>query len=286
MIEHPVLPSAVTSHERPDSAVRRLPSRFGHLIMGGIVVFLFAYMFVPLIVVVGVAFNRGAALNFPPHGLSLHWFRELVADPQFRVAFSTSLKIASTVGLISIVVGTGFAFAATRRTGRLVGATTGIAMAPVLLPGIFIGVALFSTFLLLGIRMSAWTAVAGQLIYVVPFVILILDARLRDFDLRLEDAARTLGYTRLATLVLVTIRIILPPILAAFLLAFATSLDEFFITYWVIGQGTTLPIYILSRFRTGIDPRMNAVATLLLIVPLAFVIGHMARRVFQRHGRP
>lgn len=255
------------------------------LLVGGLVSLLLAYMFAPLIVVVGVAFNPAASLSFPPHGMSLRWFKAMIEDPEFRTAVATSLKIAGAVAVTSTLIGTAFAFAATRRSGRVFAATATLAMAPVVLPGIFIGIALYCTFLYTQFGMSARTAVVGQLVYVVPFVILVLDARLRDFDLRLEEAARVLGYSPASTLVLVTLRIIFPAIVVAFVLALATSLDEFFITYWVIGQDTTLPIYILSHLRIGIDPRMNAVATMLLIIPVLILLGYALRRIFRKPRR-
>jgi len=236
--------------------------------------------------VMGAAFNSGNSLSFPPKGVSLRWFHELFGDPEFRAAFVTSLRIAVIVAILALIIAAAFTLASTRRRGKLVSGATGIAMMPIALPGVFLGVALFSTFLLAGIRMSPTTAVAGQLVYIVPFAILVLSARLRDFDLRLEEAARTLGYSRVRTLLFVTLRIVLPSLAATFLLAWATSLDEFFITYWVIGQGATLPIYILSRFRTGIDPRMNAVATLLLIVPLTLIAAYSIRQILRKSKKP
>lgn len=256
--------------------VRTLDLRLGHWLLAVGVLAIFAFLFIPLVVVVGVSFNESASFAFPPDGFSLRWFERAFSAPDFRDAFVTSLQVSAATSLSGGVIGTAFALAATRRRDRVFGVTWLLAMTPILLPGVFIGVALFSAFTFTGIDMSLRTAVLGQLVYIVPFVILIADARLHDFDLTLEEAGRSLGYSRGATFAWVTLPIVFPSLLAAIVLSFAISFDEFFITFFVIGQDATLPIYILSRLRTGIDPGANAVATILLLVPLVLTMATVA----------
>lgn len=237
------------------------------------------FMFVPLVVVIGAAFNADNSIAFPPEGMSLRWFRAMFEDPLFRESLQTSLNLSLQTSVLAAAMGTAFALAATRRRGPLFTATTAVANLPMVLPGVLIGVALFTTFIFVGIPMSSRTALAGQIVYVLPFVIAITDARLRNFDTSLEEASRVGGYTRVATLLFVTLRMSAPAIAAGAVLAYALSFDEVYITNFIIAQDSTVPIYILAGFRRGIDPRLNAVAAVLLLVPLsALAVAAVLRR--------
>jgi ABC-type spermidine/putrescine transport system permease subunit II len=237
------------------------------------------FLFAPMVVMLGGAFNDNTTLAFPPNDPTLHWFDTMISDPQFRRSLVTSAELSATIAVVSVLAGTAFALAATRRRGIWFAFTTLLANAPLALPGVFIGVALFSAFLYAAIAMSAYSALLGQFLYVLPFVIAVITARLANFDLQLEEAARGLGYSRPATFVFVTLRLAAPAILGAAVLAFVLSFDEVYITNFIIGPDSTLPVYILGEFRTGIDPRLNAVAVVLLAVPLAVLgIYAVARR--------
>ena len=273
------LPEAVPD----DSARASTGGRSLGVVAGGILVF----MYVPLVVVIGAAFNANNSIAFPPDGISLRWFRAMFDDPLFRESLWTSLELSLQTSVLAAAMGTAFALAATRGRGLLFTATTGLANLPMVLPGVFIGVALFTTFIFVGVPMSSRTALVGQVVYVLPFVIAITDARLRNFDISLEEAARVGGYTRRATLLFVTLRMSAPAIAAGAVLAFALSFDEVYITNFIIAQDSTVPIYILAGFRRGIDPRLNAVAAVLLLVPLtALAAATLVRRLGHRTDSP
>ena len=264
------LPGAARAHPARTRTGRSLG-----VVAGAILVF----MFVPLVVVIGAAFNADNSIAFPPEGMSLRWFRAMFEDPLFRESLQTSLNLSLQTSVLAAAMGTAFALAATRRRGPLFTATTAVANLPMVLPGVLIGVALFTTFIFVGIPMSSRTALAGQIVYVLPFVIAITDARLRNFDTSLEEASRVGGYTRVATLLFVTLRMSAPAIAAGAVLAYALSFDEVYITNFIIAQDSTVPIYILAGFRRGIDPRLNAVAAVLLLVPLsALAVAAVLRR--------
>lgn len=237
------------------------------VVAGAILIF----MFLPLVVVVGAAFNPGSSITFPPDGLSLRWFREMFSDPAFRRSLRTSFELSMQTSIITAVIGTAFALAATRTRGRLFAASSALANLPMVLPGVLIGVALFTTFIYAEVPLGSRTALAGQVVYVLPYVIAIATARLRDFDTGLEEAARVCGYSRNATVLFVTLRMTAPALLAGAVLAFAFSFDEVFITNFVIGRDSTVPVYILVGFRRGVDPRLNAVAAMLMLVPISLI---------------
>ena len=172
--------------------------------------------------------------------------------------------------MVSTVVGTSAAFALVRsrlrfRTGFRIGFTL-----PIMIPGVLIGVSLL-TFLRqgLGIPLSINTVVIGQSVYTTPFVLLIVASRLEGFDRSLERAASDLGANTLRTFRYVILPLIAPAVFAGALFAFTLSLDEFVITFFIIGAQVTLPIYIYTQIKFGITPAINAVATLLIVTSLS-----------------
>ena len=193
--------------------------------------------------------------------------------------------------MISVVVGTAAAFPLVRSQLPF---RNGIRIAfilPIMIPGLLIGVSLLVLFTgSLHWQLSPQTAVIGQSVYTTPFVILLVAARLQAFDRALDRAASDLGANTFNRLRLVVLPLLLPAILAGALLAFTLSLDEFIITYFLIGDRITLPIYIYTQIKFGITPEVNALASMLLgasllVLGLAFALPQVLR-VTRRAFRP
>jgi len=234
----------------------------------GVVTFLLlAFLYLPLVVVVLFAFNGSSNLSWPIHGLSLRWFSEIFSDPNFSGALITSIEASSIVAALSAAFATAAALVFTRRPTRPARLLRAAALLPAMAPPLFIAVALFTAMDLLGITPALPTIVLGQLVITSPFVLVIVTARLERFDVELEAAARDLGAGAAETLGRITLPIVMPAIIGAALLAFAFSFDEVLITNFTSGTTTTLPIYIYSKLHRSIDPSVNAVATLLLVIP-------------------
>lgn len=232
-----------------------------------VVVLLLLFLYAPLVVVVVFAFNSGANLSWPIQGISLRWFRTVFSDPNFSGAFRTSAEASALVSLASAFIATAAAIVLTRRRGRLFTAIQGTALLPAMLPPLFIAIALFTSMEQFHIQPGLGPIVLGQLIVVIPFVLVVVSARLQRFEIELEEAARDLGAGILETMRRVTLRIVLVSVVGAALLAFAFSFDEVLITNFTSGTTTTLPIYIYSKMHRSIDPSINAVATLLMVTP-------------------
>jgi ABC-type spermidine/putrescine transport system permease subunit II len=226
-----------------------------------------AFLYLPLIVVVVYAFNSSSSLSWPIQGLSFRWFEQIFRDHTFRHAFWVSLQAALLTALISSVVATMAGLAFTRRRSRALAALQGVSILPAMVPPLFIAVALFTSMDKFKISPSLTTIVAGHLIIVIPFVLVVVSGRLRQFDVELEWAARDLGAGLAQTLRRITIPVILPASIGAALLAFAFSFDEVLVTNFTSGLTTTLPIYIYAKLHRSIDPSVNAVATLLMAIP-------------------
>lgn len=226
-----------------------------------------AFLYLPLVVVIVYAFNGGSSLSWPIHGFSLRWFDQIFSDPTFRHAFLISLEAAALTALISSVVATMAGLAFARRRSRLFMALEGASIVPAMMPPLFIAIALFTAMDKFNISPSLLTIVAGHLIIVIPFVLVVVSARLRQFDVHLEWAARDLGAGVGQALRRITLPVILPASIGAALLAFAFSFDEVLVTNFTSGLTTTLPIYIYAKLHRTIDPSVNAVATLLMAMP-------------------
>lgn len=228
---------------------------------------LFIFLYVPIVVVILYAFNSGSNLSWPLQGLSLRWFELIFTDETFSEALVESTRVALISTVIAAIVACLAALVFTRQRGflpRLVEATSRL---PIMIPPILIGVAMLTAIGVAKLRLSTGTVVAGHLIYIIPYVLVVIVARLHNFDLQLEQAARDLGAGPVKTLWFVTLPIVAPAVLGAGLLAIGLSFDEVFITNFTVGTDPTLPIYVLSKLRRVVDPSVNAVATVLLVIP-------------------
>jgi ABC-type spermidine/putrescine transport system permease subunit II len=245
------------------------------IVAGGLLVFIY----LPLVVVVMYGLNSGSNLSWPPRGVSLRWFRLIFAQPGFRAGLTTSAWAALSTALIAGVIGTMAAFAITRRPSRLLRWLESGSRLPVLMPPLFVGIALVAAMKSFAIDPSMFTIVAGHVIVTTPFVVLIVAARLSNFDMTVEQAARDLGATPTMVLRRITLPLIAPSILGAMVIAAAISFDEVLITNFTSGTHPTLPLFVLSRLRRTIDPSVNAVATILLLVPwIAVGLAYVAQR--------
>jgi spermidine/putrescine transport system permease protein len=240
---------------------------------------LMLFLYAPLAVAVLYAFNGEASFTWPPHGFSLQWFQQIVADDLFRAAFWVSIQAAVASSVLSTALGTAAAFVFVRRRSRTSLVTEGLARLPIMLPPLFIGVGIIALMTVLNIVPGLTTIILGHTIVTVPFVIIVVMARLRTFDVVLEQAARDLGAGPAQVLRRITLPILAPAIIGAFLLAFAFSFDEILVTNFTSGDLSTVPIYVLGRLRRFSDPTANAVATILLLIPwLSFGLGALLLR--------
>ncbi|MSP83348.1 MAG: ABC transporter permease [Alphaproteobacteria bacterium] len=222
------------------------------------------FMLTPLVLVVLFSFTDNALTNFPINAFSLHWYRILDANPEFWKAFENSLKVSLGVTLISTVIGTMAAMVLARWRERLANAALLALAAPVTLPALVIGIALLVFFNKVGVPLSLATVIAGHLVITQPFVILIVYARMVNFDYAAVDSARDLGASPWRAFWTVTFPIVSSTVIGAALIALAISLDDFIITFFTIGGGNTLPTFVWGKVRTYLDPSINAIGTILI----------------------
>jgi spermidine/putrescine transport system permease protein len=259
-------------------------SRIARAALSTYAILIYVFLFGPIVLLVLFSFNANRYGTFPITGWTLTWYRQAFNDYQVHDAVSTTLKVGLQVTLLSTIVGTAAAFPLVRSRLPFREGIRIIFILPIMIPGLLIGVSLLvlftSTF---HWTLSPETAVIGQAVYTTPFVILLVAARLQGFDSALERAAADLGANAFQCLRRVILPLILPAILAGALFAFTLSLDEFIITYFLIGGHNTLPIFIYTQVKFGITPEVNAVASMLLGASLlllgsAFALPQLVRR--------
>lgn len=226
------------------------------------------YLFAPLALVALFSFNSTASLSFPFAGFSTRWYSSLLENPEFVRAAGNSLIIATTVAVVTTVVGTAAAYGVSRMRGRIPGLLSAVYYLPLTLPGLFIGIALLVLFGRLHIQLSMGTVIVAHLVYVLPYFMLVALAAFGRLDTAMAEAATDLGATPAQVFTKVVLPQLWPILLGAGALSFVLSFDEFVITFFVSGNGSTLPIYIWSSLRRTVTPEINAISTLLVVASL------------------
>jgi spermidine/putrescine transport system permease protein len=239
----------------------------------------FAFIYLPLAVVVLYAFHDSPIVSWPFKPFTLHWFGDLMHDRGMIAAAIASLKLALLAVLIALGVGVPSAFALDRLEFPGKTAFRRLVLLPLILPGIITGVALLTYFSFLGLSLSSgfpvipgWPVVLGHGAALTSVVVTQVFARLQRFDKALEEASQDLYANEWKTFWLVTLPTIRSAVLGAGLLVFTLSLDEIAVTFFLIGRQNTLPLQIWGQLRRGITPEVNAVATVIFSLSVVVIV--------------
>jgi spermidine/putrescine transport system permease protein len=243
------------------------------------------YLFVPIAWIVGFSFNdpRGN-YNVQWQGWTLDNWRDPFGDKALTDAFVESLKIAAISTLVATVLGSLMAIGLVRYKFRGSGTLNFFLVLPLTTPEIVLGSSLATLFLDWDVTRGFNTVVIAHIMFQISFVALTVRARVRGFDWTLEQAAQDLGATPMRTFWKVTFPLILPGILAAALLSFALSLDDFIITLFNAGSLNTFPLYINGSFRVRFPAQVNVLASVVLLVSVLLMLGGTV--VGARRNRP
>jgi spermidine/putrescine transport system permease protein len=266
------------------SRVARHGSRLGRLIRAAITgsgIFGYLFLYAPIVILVVFSFNASRFVT-SWGGFSFRWYGELFQNEAMATALKNSLIVAFASTFISTVFGTMVALVMERHQffGKL--AFDALLYLPIIIPDIAMAVMLLLFFVMSSIKLSLVTIVIAHVAFNISFVAIVVRARLVGFDRSLEEAAQDLGANELQTFWHVTLPLLLPGILAGALLAFTLSLDDFVITFFTAGVGsTTLPLRIYSMVKLGITPEINAISTLLLLASMMLVLVSL---LLQRKG--
>lgn len=223
------------------------------------------FLFLPVLMLMLMSFNSSTTGVFPLSGFTLSWYARALENKILWPALQNSIIVALGTAVLSALLGAPAAFALVRHSFRFREVLRTLLVLPMSLPTLLIGISLLSFFALLSFPRSLLTVIVGHVVYCVPYMVLVISARLAEFDFSLEEAALDLGASPLETFRRVTFPLIRPSIVGAMLLIFAQSFDMFVITYFNIGPQSTLPMVIWSMMRTGINPSLNALGTMILM---------------------
>jgi spermidine/putrescine transport system permease protein len=244
----------------------------------------FGYLLLPIVIVIVFSFNHPTGkFNYTWQGFTWDNWRYWDGVPGIRGAFILSLEIAVLASIVATVLGTLIALALVRYGFRGRGATNILIFLPLSTPEIVLGASLLTLFLNLNVVFGFWTILIAHVMFCISFAVVTVKARLIGFDRHLEEASMDLGANEWATFRKVTLPLIAPAILAAMLLCFAISIDDFVVTYFNSGSSTTFPLFVWGAARVGAPPQVNVIGTAIFVVA---VVGMLANVLLQmRRGR-
>jgi spermidine/putrescine transport system permease protein len=256
--------------------LERFVERRGAWLARGAMVFVFAFLWIPIAVLVFMSFAKGGVLSFPPEELTLQWYGVFLENDSARRAIFTTLKISIPTTFITVVLSTLIAYAVDRFVFPGRGTLQLLATLPVVVPLVVTGVALVLFFGVLRpiIFIKGYPAVViAHVIRTIPFATLVIIPTFLTFDRSLEEASKDLGADELQTFLQVTLPNVFPGIVAGGLLAFTLSFNEFVFTYFVKDSATTtLPVYIWNQIRYNVTPEVNVISVVFLLVAVSLVL--------------
>ncbi|HEX6141373.1 MAG TPA: ABC transporter permease [Geminicoccaceae bacterium] len=239
--------------------------------LGTTALLFFAYLYVPIVILIVLSFNANRTATIWT-GFSLDWYGRVLRNDDIIGAAQNSLIVASAATAVATVAATMAALGMNRARFRGQDAVQGLLALPLVVPEIVTAVATLLFFVIVGIQLGLTSLIIAHTVFCIPFAYLPIRARLEGMDPLLEEAASDLYAPPWAAFRRITLPLLWPGILSGAMLAFIISLDDFVISYFVAGAGsTTLPVYIFGMIRIGITPEVNAASSLMLVVSILFV---------------
>ncbi|MDP7497940.1 MAG: ABC transporter permease subunit [SAR324 cluster bacterium] len=254
---------------RPDSPQRK----FSQKVLWVTGLFIISFLALPTFFIIPVSFTEEGFLSWPPKGFSLQWYEQIFSSLHWFEAIGRSFLVASCSSLLGMFIGVPAAFFLIRKS--IPGKTLIFAflISPMILPHIIIAVAIFFLFANLSLVGTTFGLVLGHTVLAIPFVVVTVMAVIKNYNEHFDQAAWTLGATRLKTLIHITFPLIRPGLIAAFMFAFIISLDELTIALFITGgEVTTLPKQMWDDAIMRVSPLLAAVASLLLVFMSGFIL--------------
>jgi spermidine/putrescine transport system permease protein len=243
------------------------------------------YLFLPIGVMIAFGFNDPTGrFNFTWQGFTFRHYANLGAFPDLTDALRNSLAIAALSTIVATALGTAIALALTRYRFRGRATTNLFIFLPMATPEIVLGASLLSMFVTANVRRGLGTILIAHVMFNISYVVVTVKARTQGFNREWEEAAKDLGATPWTAFRTVTFPLIFPGVLAAAILAFALSVDDFVITAFNAGQTTTFPLWVYGASRLGVPPQVNVMGTLVFIVGVGIAL--LSTVIERKGGRP
>lgn len=247
--------------------------RWGTIALWVVTIFGFAYLFIPLLTIAVFSFNDPEGrFNTSWSGFTLEHWKNPFPEGDYTDAFIVSMRVAFVACTIATILGALIALALARY--RILGGTVLnlLLILPLTTPEIVFGASLFTLFFNQGVNRGFWTIVIAHTMFCLSFVALTVKARIRGLDWSLEDAAADLGSPPLRTFFKITFPLIIPGVVAAFLLSLALSIDDYIITSFIAGSVSTFPREIFDSAKVEIPPQVHVLATLIMVVAIVILV--------------
>jgi spermidine/putrescine transport system permease protein len=258
-----------------------LSSRLSRAVLPAFTALAVIYLFLPIAVMIAFSFNdpRGRQ-NITWQGFTLENYVDVWSRPDITGPMSNSLIVAIVATIVATILGTLIGLALTRYEFRGRGPLNLLIYVPMATPEIILGASLLSLWVTAGVQRGITTIIIAHVMFTISFVVVTVRARIAGFNRSLEEAAMDLGANELTTFRKVTLPLIFPGIMAAALLAFALSIDDYVVSSFVAGQTTTFPLWVFGASRFGVPPEVNVLGTLIFIVAFVFIAAQIlwARR--------
>jgi spermidine/putrescine transport system permease protein len=237
----------------------------------------YVFLYAPILVLVALSFNK-AGMPTVWSGFSLEWYGRLLANEKIMNSVGNSVLIATIATLVSTVIGTLLAMGLEERRPGI--ATEALIAAPMIIPDIVMAISLLSFYSLLKVTLGVHSVIISHAVFMISFACAVVRTRFKHFDRSIIEASIDLGASELTTFRRVTLPVIAPGVIAAALLGFTLSFDEFIISYFTAGPGSssiTFPMQIYAMIRFGVTPDVNAVATIVMLA--SFVLIFLSQRI-------
>ncbi|HKP25986.1 MAG TPA: ABC transporter permease [Dongiaceae bacterium] len=237
----------------------------------------YVFLYVPILVLIVLSFNK-SGLPTAWTGFSTEWYGKLIANPKILSAAGNSLIVAVASTIISTAIGTLLAMGL--EEGKPNPWLDALVAAPMIIPDIVLAIALLSFYTLLNMSLGLHSIVLSHAVFNIAFVCMVVRTRLKNFDRSIVEASIDLGASEVTTFRRVTLPVIAPGVVAAALLSFTLSIDEFIIAYFTAGAGqgsTTFPMQIYAMIRFGVTPEINAIAT--IVIGFSFFLVLLSQRL-------
>jgi len=234
--------------------------------------FVFAFLYLPIAVLIVYSFNGAGVGGFPPRDLTLNWYRTLFADSALWESVGNSLLVAAAAVAIALALGIPAALALDRAQFPGKALFRRLVLLPLILPGIITGLSLLMLFNQASLKLSLLTIILGHGTALISVATTEVFAGLQKLDRAQEEASLDLGANYWQTFLYVTLPNLKLSIIGAALLIFTLSMDEIAVSFFLIGRDNTLPLEIWGRLRRGIKPEINAISTIIFIFSLAAIV--------------
>jgi spermidine/putrescine transport system permease protein len=255
--------------------------RWGPSGLGLVYWLLVILLYIPIAILLIASLNAGTTLSFPLKGFTLDWYGKILATSGLLESVQHSLVVAVVSSTIATALGTMVAILLSRFRFRGKGLLTGLAILPLVVPYVVLGVAFLILFKALGVELSVATVSVGHAIVALPYATLIVLVRLIGAEPQLEEAAMDLGATYPGALRLIVVPMAAPAIVSAWITAFTVSFDEFAIAHFLAGQDRTFPVFLYGQLRFANSlPILIAMAVLLMLGTVSLIL--LANRIRER----